>query len=64
MTAVTASIDIAVPPERVWDVIMDPYHFDEWVTIHRKLGHVDDGRAARPASGSSRRSACTARTSR
>lgn len=43
MTAVTASIEIAVPPQRVWDVVMDPYHFDEWVTIHRKLGHVDDG---------------------
>jgi carbon monoxide dehydrogenase subunit G len=43
VTAVTASIDIAVPPQRVWDVIMDPHHFDEWVTIHRKLGHVDDG---------------------
>ncbi len=47
MTAVTASIDIAVPPQRVWDVIMDPDHFDDWVTIHRKLGHVDAG-ALRP----------------
>jgi carbon monoxide dehydrogenase subunit G len=43
VTAVTASIDIAVPPQRVWDVIMDPHHFDEWVTIHRRLGHVDEG---------------------
>ena len=43
MTAVTASIEIAAPPERVWDVIMDPSHFGDWVTIHRKLGHVDDG---------------------
>jgi len=43
MTAVSASIDIAVPPERVWDVIMDPHHFDEWVTIHRRLDHVDGG---------------------
>jgi carbon monoxide dehydrogenase subunit G len=43
VTAVTATIDIAVPPQRVWDVIMDPEHFDDWVTIHRKLGHVDDG---------------------
>jgi carbon monoxide dehydrogenase subunit G len=43
VTAVTASIDIAAPPERVWDVIMDPGHFRDWVTIHRKLGHVDDG---------------------
>jgi carbon monoxide dehydrogenase subunit G len=43
MTQVKASIEIAVPPERVWDVIMDPAHFDDWVTIHRRLGHVDDG---------------------
>jgi carbon monoxide dehydrogenase subunit G len=43
VTAVTASIDIAAPPEQVWDVIMDPGHFGDWVTIHRKLGHVDDG---------------------
>ena len=47
MTQVKASIEIGVPPERVWDVIMDPSHFDDWVTIHRKLGHVDDG-ALRP----------------
>jgi carbon monoxide dehydrogenase subunit G len=43
MTQVKASIEIAVPPERVWDVVMDPEHFDDWVTIHRRLGHVDDG---------------------
>jgi len=43
MTAVKSSIEIAVPPDAVWDVIMDPEHFDDWVTIHRKLGHVDDG---------------------
>jgi carbon monoxide dehydrogenase subunit G len=43
VTAVTASIDIAAPPERVWEVIMDPSHFGDWVTIHRKLGAVDDG---------------------
>jgi carbon monoxide dehydrogenase subunit G len=44
VTAVTASIDIAVPPQCVWDVVMDPHQFDEWVTIHVRLGHVDDGR--------------------
>jgi carbon monoxide dehydrogenase subunit G len=43
MTAVNASIEIDAPPDRVWDVIMDPEHFGDWVTIHRKLGHVDDG---------------------
>ena len=35
MTAVSATIEIAVPPQRVWEVIMDPSHFDDWVTIHR-----------------------------
>ena len=43
MTAVTASIEIDVPPDRVWDVIMNPRHFGDWVTIHRKLGSVDRG---------------------
>ncbi len=43
MTDVSASIEIDAPPERVWDVIMDPDHFGDWVTIHRKLGRVDDG---------------------
>ena len=43
MTAVSATIDIRVPPQRVWEVIMDPDRFGDWVTIHRRLGHVDDG---------------------
>ena len=43
MTAVKASIEIAAPPEQVWQVIMDPGHYDDWVTIHRRLGHVDAG---------------------
>ena len=43
MTAVQASIEIGVPPERLWEVIMDPSHYSDWVTIHRRLGHVDDG---------------------
>jgi carbon monoxide dehydrogenase subunit G len=43
MTQVKTSIEIGVPPERVWEVIMDPSRYGEWVTIHRRLGHVDDG---------------------
>ncbi len=43
MTDVSASIEIDAPPERVWDVIMDPDRYGDWVTIHRKLGHVDAG---------------------
>ncbi len=38
MTKVTASIDLAVPPQAVWDVVMDPERLGEWVTIHRGLG--------------------------
>lgn len=41
MSAVTTSIDIAAPPEAVWDVIMDASRLHEWVTIHRKLGKHD-----------------------
>ncbi len=37
MSEVTTSIDIAAPPERVWEIVMDPERFDEWVTIHRRL---------------------------
>jgi carbon monoxide dehydrogenase subunit G len=43
VTAVTTSIEIAAPPQAIWDVIMDPRRFGDWVTIHRKLGKVDDG---------------------
>jgi len=43
VTVVEASTEIEVPPAAVWDVIMDPSHFGDWVTIHRKLGHVDEG---------------------
>src|SRR5271165_1552219 len=40
---VTASISLPAPPERVWDVVMDPRLLGDWVTIHRRLGDVDDG---------------------
>jgi carbon monoxide dehydrogenase subunit G len=43
MTLVTASIDIAAPRERVFDVVLDPKRLDEWVTIHRRVNDVDDG---------------------
>ena len=42
MKRVTASIDIAAPPEKVWAVVMDPARLKDWVTIHRKLGKVSD----------------------
>jgi uncharacterized protein YndB with AHSA1/START domain len=43
MTLVTASIDIAAPRERVFDVVLDPKRLDEWVTIHRRVNKADDG---------------------
>jgi carbon monoxide dehydrogenase subunit G len=43
MSLVKVSIDIDAPPDEVYDFVMNPEHFDEWVTIHRKLNHADDG---------------------
>ena len=43
MTLVTASIEIDAPPEQVYDMMLDPAHLDEWVTIHRRVNHADDG---------------------
>ncbi|HUA73521.1 MAG TPA: SRPBCC family protein [Solirubrobacteraceae bacterium] len=43
MSVVTASTVIAAPRERVWEVVMDPNRLRDWVTIHRKLVHADDG---------------------
>lgn len=43
MSVVAVSTRIAAPRERVWQVVMDPERLREWVTIHRKLVHADDG---------------------
>lgn len=43
MSLVTASIHIDAPPEKVWELIMDPDRLGDWVTIHRGLGRVDAG---------------------
>jgi carbon monoxide dehydrogenase subunit G len=40
MTLVRTAIEIAAPPERVWDVVMDPNRLGEWVTIHRSVDDV------------------------
>ena len=37
MSEVITSITIDAPPEKVWEVVMDPHRLGEWVTIHRKL---------------------------
>ncbi len=41
--AVTADIDIKAPPEKVWELVMDPDRIGEWVTIHRKMDSADAG---------------------
>ena len=43
MSRVTASIEIAAPPERVWKTVMDPNCLEGWVTIHRRLLRADPG---------------------
>jgi uncharacterized protein YndB with AHSA1/START domain len=43
MSVVTASIQIATAPEHVWKMVMDPDRLEDWVTIHRRLVHADDG---------------------
>jgi uncharacterized protein YndB with AHSA1/START domain len=43
MSLVTASTRIAVAPERVWKMVMDPDRLEDWVTVHRRLVRADDG---------------------
>ena len=43
MSVVVAQIDIAAPPQQVWDVAMDPERTLEWVTIAREVGERSDG---------------------
>jgi uncharacterized protein YndB with AHSA1/START domain len=43
VSTVHASIDIDAPPEKVYDLMLDPSRLQEWVTIHRKVNHADDG---------------------
>ena len=40
VTRVQCTIEIDAPPERVWDVVMDPRRLSEWVTIHRRVEGV------------------------
>jgi uncharacterized protein YndB with AHSA1/START domain len=42
MSTVTAQIRIDAPVERVWETVMDPNRFSEWVTIHRAVKDVSD----------------------
>jgi carbon monoxide dehydrogenase subunit G len=41
---VERSIEIAAPPEQVYDVVMDPARLADWVTIHHHLEDAPNGR--------------------
>ena len=43
MTLVKATIDIDAPPEKVYDTVLNPGRFDDWVTIHRRINSADGG---------------------
>ncbi|HEV2813802.1 MAG TPA: SRPBCC family protein [Solirubrobacteraceae bacterium] len=43
MSVVRAQIDIAAPPQAVWDFSMDPARTLEWVTIAREVGETSNG---------------------
>jgi uncharacterized protein YndB with AHSA1/START domain len=40
---VERTIEIAAPPERVYETVMDPRCLDDWVTIHAGLKSAPDG---------------------
>ncbi len=50
MSTVHVSVEIAAPPQVVFDTIMDPARLAEWVTIHRSVSNVSGARATRGAS--------------
>lgn len=42
MSRVATDIEIDAPIEQVWETIMDPDRFGDWVTIHRDVSNVSD----------------------
>ena len=43
MTKLTRDIDIHASPNAVWDVLMDPDHLGDWVTIQDELEEAPNG---------------------
>jgi len=43
VSVVIARIDIAAPVQEVWDYVMDPTHYCDWVTIVDAVSNVDRG---------------------
>jgi carbon monoxide dehydrogenase subunit G len=41
---VERTVEIAAPPERVYEVVMDPDRLEDWVTIHHQLEDAPNGR--------------------
>lgn len=41
VSVVIASIDIDAPVQEVWDYVMDPGHYRDWVTIVDAVSNVD-----------------------
>jgi uncharacterized protein YndB with AHSA1/START domain len=44
---VERSIELKAPPDRVYDVVMDPRRLEEWVTIHVGLKSAPNGELER-----------------
>jgi uncharacterized protein YndB with AHSA1/START domain len=42
VSVVVASTEIAAPPQKVWETVMDPKRLEKWVTIHRRLIYADE----------------------
>ena len=42
MSTVRVTIEIQAPIEKVWETIMDPSRFKDWVTIHRAIKHLSE----------------------
>jgi carbon monoxide dehydrogenase subunit G len=40
---VERKVELDAPPEKVYDLVMDPHRLEEWVTIHHKLGNAPNG---------------------
>jgi carbon monoxide dehydrogenase subunit G len=43
VAAVSESIEIAVTPQEVWAVVMDPHRLGDWVTAHKKVEGAPEG---------------------
>ena len=43
MSVVTASIEIDAPIDEVWEYVMDPSHYRDWVTIVDAVSNISSG---------------------